>query len=60
MLEDPKETRFFLLLPVQDLSCYLVDNNGFVVLSKERREVRSTTLYHYACGAVRFKGTLHL
>uniref|UniRef100_A0AAX7UCY9 VWFA domain-containing protein n=1 Tax=Astatotilapia calliptera TaxID=8154 RepID=A0AAX7UCY9_ASTCA len=45
-------TRFFLLLPVQDLSCYLVDNNGFVMLSKERREVRSTTLYHYACGAV--------
>uniref|UniRef100_A0A669D441 Calcium voltage-gated channel auxiliary subunit alpha2delta 4 n=1 Tax=Oreochromis niloticus TaxID=8128 RepID=A0A669D441_ORENI len=30
-------TRFFLLLPVQDLSCYLVDNNGFVMLSKERK-----------------------
>uniref|UniRef100_A0A669CBL5 Calcium voltage-gated channel auxiliary subunit alpha2delta 4 n=1 Tax=Oreochromis niloticus TaxID=8128 RepID=A0A669CBL5_ORENI len=38
VLEDPKETRFFLLLPVQDLSCYLVDNNGFVMLSKERSE----------------------
>lgn len=60
MLGDPKETRFFLLLPVQDLSCYLVDNNGFVMLSKERSEVRSTTLYHYAFGAIHFKETLHL
>lgn len=28
------------LFPVQDLSCFLVDNNGFVVLSKDRSEVR--------------------
>lgn len=29
------------LFPVQDLSCYLVDNNGFIVVSKDRNEVRS-------------------
>lgn len=26
--------------PVQDLSCFLVDNHGFVLLSKDRGEVR--------------------
>lgn len=29
-----------VLFPVQDLNCFLVDNNGFVVLSKDRSEVR--------------------
>lgn len=28
------------LFPLQDLSCFLIDNNGFIVLSKDRSEVR--------------------
>lgn len=27
------------LVPFQDLNCFLVDNNGFILLSKDRNEV---------------------
>lgn len=37
-------TRVFLLFPAQDLNCFLVDNNGFILLSKDRSEVRSSSL----------------
>lgn len=37
------QTKHFLF-PLQDLSCYLVDNNGFIVLSKDRSEVRPRPL----------------
>uniref|UniRef100_A0A8C4HFS2 VWFA domain-containing protein n=1 Tax=Dicentrarchus labrax TaxID=13489 RepID=A0A8C4HFS2_DICLA len=38
-VEKPENSHFLLLLPVQDLNCFLVDNNGFILLSKERNEV---------------------
>ncbi|KAI3371559.1 hypothetical protein L3Q82_023577, partial [Scortum barcoo] len=33
------QTHSSSLLPVQDLNCFLVDNNGFILLSKERNEI---------------------
>lgn len=35
-----------LCLSSQDIACYVIDNNGFVLISKQRNDVSSHTLTH--------------
>uniref|UniRef100_A0A8C6L8E8 Calcium voltage-gated channel auxiliary subunit alpha2delta 4 n=1 Tax=Nothobranchius furzeri TaxID=105023 RepID=A0A8C6L8E8_NOTFU len=48
-------TNWFLCLVNQDIECYVIDNNGFVLISKQRSDVSSHTHTHTCVEVVKLE-----
>lgn len=44
-LTQPKYRNCFVCLSFQDIDCYVIDNHGFVLISKQRSDVSSHIHY---------------